>query len=101
MVSDFELKFTQFFEKQWLSYDEKTRDLIHEKLLLVKKNPLRYPVHKGYTQVRKVKLSVKGKYQRLMFTLHMPEVKQILLLGIFERSKDYKDFERRFRQLKK
>lgn len=101
MASGFELNFTRLFEKQWISYDEKTRDLIREKLLLLKKNPFRYPVHKGYMQVRKVKLSVEGKYQRLMFALHIPEVNQILILGVFERSKDYKDFERRFQQLKK
>ncbi len=101
MASRSELRFTKFFEKQWLSYDKKTRDMIREKLLLVKKNPFRYPVHKGYTRVRKVKLSVEGKYQRLMFAVHMPEVNQILILGVFERSKDYRDFERLFKQLKK
>ena len=101
MASGFDLKFTLFFEKQWLSYDEKTRDLIHEKLLLVKRNPFRYPIHKGYARVRKVKLSVEGKYQRLMFAFHMPEVNQILVLGVFERGKDYKDFERKFMHLRK
>ncbi|MEA1925425.1 MAG: hypothetical protein U9M95_06105 [Candidatus Altiarchaeota archaeon] len=101
MASSFKLEFTKLFRKQWLTYDEKTRDLIRDKLLLVKKNPFRYPLHKGYTRVRKVKLSVEGKYQRLMYALHMPEADQILVLGVFERSQDYKDFERKFKHLKK
>jgi len=101
MASSFKLEFTKLFGKQWLTHDEKTRDLIRDKLLLVKTNPSRYPLHKGYAHVRKVKLSIEGKYQRLMYALHMPESDQILVLGVFERSQDYKDFERKFKNLKK
>ena len=101
MASDFALKYSRFFEKQWLGYDEKTKQLIEDKLRLIKQNPFRYDTLEGYTRVRKIKLSIQGKYQRLLYALHMPENNQIFILGIFERDKDYKDFERKFSQLKK
>ena len=101
MVSKFDLKYTKFFERQWLGYDEKTQHLIQDKLGLIKQNPFRYDTLAGYRRVRKVKLSIEGKYQRLLYVLHLPKVNQILVLGVFEREKDYKDFERKFIQLKK
>lgn len=100
MALDFELKYTRFFERQWLGYDEKTKNLIEDKLRLIKQNPFRYDTLEGYKRVRKVKLSIEGKYQRLLYALHMPQANQIFILGIFERDKDYKDFERKFTQFK-
>ncbi|MFH0859887.1 MAG: hypothetical protein V1921_01670 [Candidatus Altiarchaeota archaeon] len=101
MASNFELLYTRFFEKQWLEYDEKTKHLIEDKLRLIKQNPFRYDTIEGYKRVLKVKLSIEGKYQRLLYALHTPKTNQILILGVFEREKDYKDFERKFSQLKK
>jgi mRNA-degrading endonuclease RelE of RelBE toxin-antitoxin system len=101
MASNFELFYTRFFEKQWLAYDAKTRLLIEDKLKLVKQNPFRYDALEGYARVRKVKLSLKGKYQRLLYALHMPQANQILILGVFERDKGYDEFERKFSELKK
>ena len=101
MALRFELRYTRFFEKQWLGFDKKTKRFIENKLRLIKQNPIRYRTLEGYTRVRKVKLSIEGKYQRLLYALHMPHPNQILILGIFEREKDYKDFERKFKQLKK
>ncbi|MBN2251793.1 MAG: hypothetical protein JW724_06945 [Candidatus Altiarchaeota archaeon] len=97
----FELRYTRFFEKQWLGFDQKTKHLIEDKLRLIKQNPFRYDTLEGYTRIRKVKMSVEGKYQRLLYALHMPQARQILILGIFERSRDYKDFERKFARLRK
>ena len=101
MTSKFELRYTRFFEKQWLGYDEKTKQLIEDKLILIKQNPFRYDTLEGYMRVRKVKLSLEGKYQRLLYALHMPEVNQIFILGIFDRDKGYEEFERKFKKLKK
>ncbi|MBD3262070.1 MAG: hypothetical protein GF334_10475 [Candidatus Altiarchaeales archaeon] len=101
MDSKFELNYTKYFEKQWLDFDEKTKTLIEDKLKLIKMNPFRYGTLEGYKRVRKVKLSIKGKYQRLIYALHMPEVDQIFILGIFDRDKGYEEFERKFSQLKK
>jgi len=101
MALEFELKYTRFFEKQWLGYDEKTKHLIEDKLRLIKQNPFRYDTLEGYKRVLKVKLSIEGKYQRLLYAIHTPQTNQILILGIFEREKDYKDFERKFTQLRK
>lgn len=101
MVSKFELHYTKYFEKQWLDYDEKTKLLIESKLKLIKQNPFRYDTLEGYKRVRKVKFSLEGKYQRILYALHMPEVNQIFILGIFDRNKGYEEFERKFTQLKK
>jgi mRNA-degrading endonuclease RelE of RelBE toxin-antitoxin system len=101
MASKFELQYTKYFEKQWLEFNEKTRQLIKDKLKLIKQNPYRYDTLEGYARVRKLKLSVKGKYQRLIYALHMPEVNQVFILGIFPRDKGYQEFERIFGSLKK
>jgi mRNA-degrading endonuclease RelE of RelBE toxin-antitoxin system len=101
MASNFELRYTRFFENQWLNYNEKTKRLIEDKLRLIKQNPFRYDTLDGYKRVRKIKLSIEGRYQRLLYALHIPENNQIFILGIFEREKDYKDLERKFTQLKK
>jgi len=101
MASSFELYYTRFFEEQWLGFDEEAKRIVEDKLRLIKQNPFRYDTLEGYRRVRRVKLSIGGKYQRLLYALHMPESNQILILGIFERKKDYKDFERKFSQLKR
>ena len=101
MVSKFELRYTLFFEKQWIGFDEKTKQLIEDKLKLIRQNPFRYDTLEGYSRVRKVKFSLEGKYQRLLYALHMPEVNQIFILGVFDRDKGYQEFERKFKQLKK
>jgi mRNA-degrading endonuclease RelE of RelBE toxin-antitoxin system len=96
MDSRFELKFTQYFLKQWDSYDEKARRLIQDKLSLIKQSPFRFPKHEGYRFVFKVKLSIGNKYSRLMYAVFMPDTKHITILGIFDREADYRDFERIF-----
>ncbi|MBM3309046.1 MAG: hypothetical protein FJY77_02230 [Candidatus Altiarchaeales archaeon] len=101
MASSFELHYTRFFERQWLNFDEKTKRFVEDKLRLIKLNPFRCETLEGYKKVRKLKLSVEGKYQRMLYALHMPQTNQILILGIFERSRDYKDFERKFSQFRK
>jgi mRNA-degrading endonuclease RelE of RelBE toxin-antitoxin system len=101
MASNYEVLYTRFFEKQWLGYDKETRLLLEEKLRFIKQDPFRYETLEGYKRVRKVKLSVKGKYQRLLYALHMPETNQVLILGVFERDKGYDEFERKFGRLKK
>lgn len=98
MVLKFNLKFTKFFLKQWKSYNSKAKKLIQDKLKLVKQNPFRFPKHEGYRFVFKVKLSVDGKYSRLMYAVFMPDSRHITVLGIFDRSADYRDFENIFKE---
>ncbi len=101
MGLEFNLKFTQFFLRQWGSYDEKSKRLIESKLGLIKQNPFRFPKHEGYKFVFKVKLSIENKYSRLMYAVFMPDSEHITILGIFDREANYKDFERIFRELRK
>jgi len=99
MGLEFSFKFSQYFLKQWRSYGSETKELIQEKLNLVKQNPFRFPKHQGYKFVFKVKLSVENNYSRLMYAVFMPDSKYITILGIFDRKAEYKDFERIFRKL--
>ncbi|MFH1055595.1 MAG: hypothetical protein V1744_05835 [Candidatus Altiarchaeota archaeon] len=101
MALNFSLKFTTYFERQWLGYGEDTRGLITEKLIILKQNPFRYPTHTGFHRVHKIKLTLEGKYQRLMYAVFMPDNQTITVLGVFDRSKEYKDFERIFAELRK
>jgi len=101
MASGFKIKFTDYFEKQWLDYDSKTRETVTGKIRLLKTNPFRYPTHEGYRRVHKIKLNLEGKYQRLMYAVFMPDNQTITILGVFPRKTDYKDFERIFAELKK
>lgn len=101
MALKFNFKFTKFFLKQWDDYDKNIRDLIQDKLKLIKQNPFRFPRHTGYKFVFKVKLSVDKKYSRLMYAVFMPDSKHITILGIFDRDSSYKDFERIFEDLRK
>jgi len=101
MALTFELKFTDFFREQWEGYKEETRTLIEEKLRLIKQNPFRYEKHEGYKFVFKVKLSIEQRYSRLMYAVFMPDNQHITILGIFDRSVKYKDFERLFKQMRR
>ncbi|MBS3155670.1 hypothetical protein J4413_00345 [Candidatus Woesearchaeota archaeon] len=101
MDSRFQFKFTSYFLKQWKGYDKRTKDLVQEKINLIKQNPFRFPKHEGYRFVFKVKLSVGQRYSRLMYAVFMPDTKHITILGVFDRSASYKDFERLFKDLRK
>jgi len=81
MDSRFQFKFTSYFLKQWKGYDKRTKDLVQEKINLIKQNPFRFP--------------------RLMYAVFMPDTKHITILGVFDRSASYKDFERLFKDLRK
>ncbi|MBU1201230.1 MAG: hypothetical protein KKA51_01905 [Nanoarchaeota archaeon] len=96
----FNLLFTKYFQEQWDKYDEKTKNLIQDKLKLIKENPFRFPKHTNYRFIFKVKLSIQGKYSRLMYAVFMPDSEHITILGIFERKANYKDFENIFREMK-
>ena len=101
MALKFSLKFTQYFLKQWEEFNQKEKNFVQSKLELIKKNPFRYPKHEGYTFVFKVKLSIDNKFSRLMYAVFMPDSEHITILGLFDRSANYKDFERIFKDLRK
>jgi mRNA-degrading endonuclease RelE of RelBE toxin-antitoxin system len=98
MALNFSLLFTKYFQKQWNNYDNKTCKLIKNKLILIKQNPFRFPKHESYKFMFKVKLSVEGKYSRLMYAAFMPDSEHITILGVFDRKANYKDFEKLFKK---
>jgi mRNA-degrading endonuclease RelE of RelBE toxin-antitoxin system len=99
--SYYDIRFSSFFERQWLGYGKKARDLIRDKIELIKENPYRFQSHKGYHRVFKVKLNIESSYSRLMYAVYYPDNESIMILGIFPRGRDYKDFERMFGFLRK
>jgi len=94
-------KFSQLFLKQWKEYNLKSKKLIQSKLKLIKDNPFRYPNQIGYKFVFKVKISIESRYSILIYAVFMPDSEDITILGIFDRSVNYKDFEKIFNKLKK
>jgi len=100
MGSGYGIKYTDYFIKQWQKLDDKSKRLIEGKLSLIVGNPFRYPNHKGYRRVFKVKLSIQNTYSRLMYAVYAPNKNSITILGIFPRERGYKDFKHLFGYLK-
>lgn len=101
MESGFELRFTDYFLKQFGSYKEKEKGIINDKLSLIKEKPFRFERHEGFKFVFKVKITVDDKFSRLMYAVFYPDAEHITILGVFDRKADYKDFERVFKELRK
>lgn len=98
---EFSLRSTIFFIKQWENLGESSKNLINNKLSLIKQNPFRFPKHEGYNFVFKVKLNIGNNYSRLMYVVFMPDSKSVTILGIFDRKAEYKDFEKIFKDYRK
>ena len=87
------------FSEQVKKLDSKTRLLIHEKIQLIKENPYRYKkIHsKKYSKVFRVRISIKSKESRLIYTIIEPNV---ILVCLLDRKKDYKDLEKYLNKIK-
>ncbi|NQV08854.1 hypothetical protein HQ529_03320 [Candidatus Woesearchaeota archaeon] len=94
------LKYTEYFLKQWKQYNPKTKNQIQNKLDLIVLNPFRYQKHENHRFVFKVKLIINNNYSRLMYAVFMPDSKHITILGVFPRKSNYKDFEKIFLKTK-
>ncbi|MBS3131148.1 hypothetical protein J4212_01830 [Candidatus Woesearchaeota archaeon] len=74
----------------------KDKSLIESKLHLVKISPFRFKALEGYKFVFAVKLRLNG-YKRLIYLVE-PKERKAFIFGLFERKKDYKDFERFYKR---
>ncbi len=87
------------FNNQVSKLDKKSRANIHNKIQLIKENPFRFKkIHSiTYSRVFRVRLNLKSKETRLIYTLINPN---IILVCLLDRKKDYKDLEKYLKKIK-
>lgn len=100
MGFEFGLEYSKYFLDQWAAFGAESKELIEKKLYLTRQNPFRFPKHRGYTRVFKIKMTVDNVYSRLMYAVFMPDEGSITVLGVFPRKHSYKDFDRIFGYLR-
>lgn len=94
---NYELIPTQFFLKQLDDLPFKTKQLIKEKLKLVKINPSRNKRIYGYNLfLFRIRFQNYSKEKRIIYLLEKHIIK---ILCILDREKDYKDLKRYLKQL--
>ena len=91
---NFELLPTEFFLNQIKKLNKKEKNLINQKLNLLKENPARFKSLKGYKNTFEIKLTLRNTFSRLIYCLYLPQKHQITIFGIFKRNKDFKDFKK-------
>jgi len=90
---NYQIKTLKIFTKQILKLDKKSKQIIHDKIQLIKQNPYRFKrIHsKKFSKVFRIRLNINQKETRLIYTITEPN---IILVCLLDRSKDYKDLER-------
>lgn len=80
------------FKKQFDKLDEKAKRIIYDKVQLIKENPFRYKRvnSKLFSKVFRVRFSIERKETRLIYVVQ----KNIILVCLLDRKRDYKDLER-------
>ncbi len=92
----YELIPSKFFLKQVGSLSSKAKNIIFDKLMLVKINPFRYKRIYGYNLfLFRVRFSNQGKELRIIYFVEGNIVK---IACILDRSKNYKDLEKYLRR---
>lgn len=90
---NFKFLFTKFFKSQVSKLNSKNKQLIKNKLELIRENPSRFKSLQGYKNVFEVKISIEKNYSRLIYALYEPDSNSITIFGIFKRKSDFKDFK--------
>ncbi len=90
---NFEIIFSNFFKKQILKLDKKSKKLIYNKIQLIKQNPYRNKkVHsKKFSKVFRERVNIQGKDTRIVYVIINPK---IIVACLLDRKKDYKDLEK-------
>lgn len=87
---------SKFFLKQVGSLSSKAKDIVFDKLMLVKINPFRYKRIYGHNLfLFRVRFSDQGKELRIIYFIEENIVK---IACILDRSKNYKDLEKYLRK---
>ncbi|MBT3866068.1 hypothetical protein HOF78_03130 [Candidatus Woesearchaeota archaeon] len=88
----YELIPSKFFLEQVNSLSAKSKNIVFDKLMLVKVNPFRYKRIYGYNLfLFRIRFSDKGKALRIVYFIEGNFVKIVCIL---DRSKNYKDLKK-------
>ena len=81
------------FKEQISELDKKSRQIVYDKIQLLKENPYRNKrIHsKRFSKVFRVRLNLQKKETRLIYVMVEPN---ILLVCLLDRKKDYKDLDK-------
>jgi mRNA-degrading endonuclease RelE of RelBE toxin-antitoxin system len=95
----FELLPSNNFLKQLSEFDISERGRIKEKLLLAEQNPFRNKaIHsKEFNHVFRIRITLQDREKRIIYVVLKDKV---LVVGILDRDKDYKDLEAYLRKAK-
>tara|TARA_Y100000310_G_C20167884_1_gene572234 strand:+ start:243 stop:539 length:297 start_codon:yes stop_codon:yes gene_type:complete len=95
---NFKIKALKVFQTQVEKLDKKSKQLIYEKIQLIKTNPYRYKrIHsKNYSKVFRVRFNINFKETRLIYAVIEPN---IILVCLLERKKNYKDLEKYLKKI--
>lgn len=94
-----EVKFLEFFKKQVEYLDQSSRNLIYNRIQLIKENHYRYKrIHsKQFSKVFRVRLNIGNKETRLIYIVIEPN---IIVACLLDRKKDYKNLEKYLKKFK-
>ena len=89
----YKIKSLKWFNKQVEKLDSKSKEIIYNKIQLLKENPYRYKkIHsKHYSKVFRIRFSILKKEVKLIYIIVEPNV---ILVCLLDRKKDYKDLEK-------
>ena len=95
---NYRIKALDVFLNQIKCLDKKSKDIIKEKIELIKENPFRFKrIHSRlFTKVFRVRLNIQKRESRLIYVVLKPNV---ILVCLLSRKKDYKDLEKYLRKI--
>lgn len=95
----FKIKALKVFSKQFNKLDDRSKEVIREKINLISENPFRYKKinSPSFSKVFRIRLNLQDKETRLIYAVIEPN---IILVCLLERKKDYKDLEKYLSKLK-
>ena len=97
---NFKVKALRTFRDQFNKLEDKSKEIVKEKIKLLKENPYRYKkmFSKLQSKVFRIRLNLQSKETRLIYVIIEPN---IILVCLLERKKDYKDLEKYLKKLHK
>jgi len=95
----YKIKSLKWFNKQVEKLDSRSKEIIYNKIQLLKENPYRYKkIHsKHYSKVFRIRFSILKKEVRLVYIIVEPNV---ILVCLLDRKRDYKDLEKYLSKIK-
>jgi len=95
---NYQIKVLDIFNKQVIKLNKKSRQIIYDKIQLIKQNPYRFKrIHSNnYSKVFRIRLNIEQRETRLIYTIIEPS---IILVCLLDRKKNYKDLEKYLKKI--